>query len=289
MAERLFRLLNIVDSWLFPEKITCLCCDPALGDDEQDGLCPGCTQALAKLGGVFQTAPPPAGIHSAFAAFPYADQPRKLILMLKFDKQFARRRSPWHRPCPPFRWAKATRSFPCRPPTAVLCGSGVSTRPGCWVQHLGEIWGMPVLPAPSRKDEHTAQMKLRRRKPSQQSGRLHALRRLRQRKTHPACGRRADHRFHRVGSRAGAAGCGACRVSLVTAAKTIAESGDPLFVPARGYLPLSCRTTRRDFSSHPRQKQAVLNVRLCLNFRFVKKVRKIACFFLAFSLIMLDG
>ena len=36
MAERLFRLLNIVDSWLFPEKITCLCCDSALGDDEQD-------------------------------------------------------------------------------------------------------------------------------------------------------------------------------------------------------------------------------------------------------------
>ena len=34
MAERLFRLLNIVDSWLFPEKITCLCCDSALGDDE---------------------------------------------------------------------------------------------------------------------------------------------------------------------------------------------------------------------------------------------------------------
>ena len=85
MAERLFRLLNIVDSWLFPEKITCLCCDSALGDDEQDGLCPGCTQALARLGGVFQTAPPPAGIHSAFAAFPYADQPRKLILMLKFE------------------------------------------------------------------------------------------------------------------------------------------------------------------------------------------------------------
>ena len=70
MAERLFRLLNIVDSWLFPEKITCLCCDSALGDDEQDGLCPGCTQAFARLGGVFQTAPPPAGIHSAFAAFP---------------------------------------------------------------------------------------------------------------------------------------------------------------------------------------------------------------------------
>ena len=32
MAERLFRLLNIVDSWLFPEKITCLCCDSALAD-----------------------------------------------------------------------------------------------------------------------------------------------------------------------------------------------------------------------------------------------------------------
>ena len=27
-------------------------------------------------------------------------------------------------------------------------------------EHLGETWGMPVLPALSRKDEHTAQMKL---------------------------------------------------------------------------------------------------------------------------------
>ena len=63
MAERLFRLLNIVDSWLFPEKITCLCCDSALGDDEQDGLCPGCTQALARLGGVFKPLRrPPASI-----------------------------------------------------------------------------------------------------------------------------------------------------------------------------------------------------------------------------------
>ena len=40
MAERLFRLLNIVDSWLFPEKITCLCCDSALGDDERTACAP---------------------------------------------------------------------------------------------------------------------------------------------------------------------------------------------------------------------------------------------------------
>lgn len=158
MAERLFRLLNIVDSWLFPEKITCLCCDSALGDDEQDGLCPGCTQALARLGGVFQTAPPPAGIHSAFAAFPYADQPRKLILMLKFESVRA---------------------------AALPLAQAMSALP------LGE--SDALVPVPTTR------------------------RRLRQRGF----------------NQARLLAAGACRVSLVTAAKTIPESGDPLFVPVR--------------------------------------------------------
>ena len=166
MTERLFRLLNIVDSWLFPEKITCLCCDSALGDDEQNGLCPGCTQALAKLGGVFQTAPPPAGIHSAFAAFPYADQPRKLILMLKFESVRAAA----------LPLAQAMSALPLGESDALVPVPTTRRRlrqrgfnqARLLAEHLGEIWGMPVLPALSRKD---------------------------------------DHRFHRVGSRAGAAGC----------------------------------------------------------------------------------
>ena len=205
MAERLFRLLNIVDSWLFPEKITCLCCDSALGDDEQDGLCPGCTQALARLGGVFQTAPPPAGIHSAFAAFPYADQPRKLILMLKFESVRAAA----------LPLAQAMSALPLGESDALVPVPTTRRRlrqrgfnqARLLAEHLGEIWGMPVLPALSRKDEHTAQMKLSAESRRSNLADCMRSRRLRQRKTHPACGRRADHRFHRVRSRAGAAGC----------------------------------------------------------------------------------
>ena len=231
MAERLFRMLNIVDSWLFPEKITCLCCDSALGDDEQDGLCPGCTQALARLGGVFQTAPPPADIHSAFAAFPYADQPRKLILMLKFESIRAAA----------LPLAQAMSALPLGESDALVPVPTTRRRlrqrgfnqARLLAEHLGEIWGMPVLPALSRKDEHTAQMKL-----SAESRRSNLADCMRSDAS--VSGKRillVDDVLT-TGSTASEAArallaAGACRVSLVTAAKTIPESGDPLFVPAR--------------------------------------------------------
>lgn len=79
------RLLRALDDWLFPERVSCLCCDAALGGDDQSGLCPGCAQALSRLAGEIEALPPPAGIDEVLAAFPYADQPRQLILMLKFN------------------------------------------------------------------------------------------------------------------------------------------------------------------------------------------------------------
>ncbi|MFR5795116.1 MAG: ComF family protein [Christensenellales bacterium] len=147
MAERLFRLLNIVDSWLFPEKITCLCCDSVLGDDEQDGLCPGCTQALARLGGVFQTAPPPAGIHSAFAAFPYADQPRKLILMLKFESVRAAA-LPLAQAMSALPLGESDALVPCRPPAAVRQRGFNQAR--LLAEHLGEIGACPSSRCPAK-------------------------------------------------------------------------------------------------------------------------------------------
>lgn len=42
------RLLRALDDWLFPERVACLCCDAALGGDDQSGLCPGCAQALTR-------------------------------------------------------------------------------------------------------------------------------------------------------------------------------------------------------------------------------------------------
>ena len=63
------RLLRALDDWLFPERVACLCCDAALGGDDQSGLCPGCAQALSRLAGEIEALPPPAGIDEALAAF----------------------------------------------------------------------------------------------------------------------------------------------------------------------------------------------------------------------------
>ena len=49
------RLLRALDDWLFPERVACLCCDAALGNDDQSGLCPGCAQALSRLAGEIDT------------------------------------------------------------------------------------------------------------------------------------------------------------------------------------------------------------------------------------------
>lgn len=88
--SRLQRLLAFIDSLIFPSGVTCICCRRALGEDERDGLCPSCVQALKKLAekqaasdpdGMRETA---QGLDGVMAAFPYESQARSLILILKF-------------------------------------------------------------------------------------------------------------------------------------------------------------------------------------------------------------
>ena len=43
------RLGDVLLDLLYPERAACLCCDRALGEDEQDGLCPACVRALERL------------------------------------------------------------------------------------------------------------------------------------------------------------------------------------------------------------------------------------------------
>lgn len=83
------RFVAFMDDLLFPDRVRCLCCSCALGDDEEDGLCPNCAQALAgqavrqeELTPFVELAP---GLDSVHAAFPYEGQARMLILRLKFD------------------------------------------------------------------------------------------------------------------------------------------------------------------------------------------------------------
>lgn len=231
MAERFSRLLNIVDDWLFPSRVTCLCCDSALDDDEQNGLCPGCLQALGKLGGSFQAETPPAGIVSAFAAFPYADQPRRLILMLKFESVRAAA----------LPLAQAMAALPLGesdvlvpvPTTRRRLRQRGFNQAQILAEQLSEIWGMPILPALTRKDEQVAQMKL-----DAESRRRNLADCMRSDAS--VCGKRVllVDDVLTTGSTASEAArallaAGACRVSLVTAARTVSESAKPLFVPAR--------------------------------------------------------
>ena len=152
------RLLRALDDWLFPERVACLCCDAALSGDDQSGLCPGCAQALSPPAGEIEGLPPPAGIDEALAAFPYADQPRQLILMLKFNSVRAAA----------LPLARAMSSLPLGvydalvpvPTTRRRLRQRGFNQAQLLAERLGEIWGMPVLPALSCRDEHAAQTKL---------------------------------------------------------------------------------------------------------------------------------
>lgn len=76
-----------LDDLFFPENVSCLCCQSALGEGEWLNLCPACTEALNRL---FEKQEaddsilPPQGIEYAFAAFPYTDAAKTLILLLKY-------------------------------------------------------------------------------------------------------------------------------------------------------------------------------------------------------------
>ena len=100
-------------------------------------------------------------------------------------------------------------------------------------ERLGEIWGMPVLPALSRRDEHAAQTKLsaenRRRNLEGCMEADSAVRGLRALVVDDVL---------TTGSTASEAArallaAGAARVGLVTAAKTTNDKGGALFAPAR--------------------------------------------------------
>ena len=83
-------LLAFLDDLLFPDRVRCLCCTRALGEQERDGLCPACVAALEELGArqealSRETGEPLAeGLDYLSAAYPYEEQAQTLIRRLTF-------------------------------------------------------------------------------------------------------------------------------------------------------------------------------------------------------------
>ena len=95
MMERIRRVLARIGEWiddlLYPENVTCLCCDRVLGEEDTDGLCPSCRHALLRLAErqeereAARAELPPDGLDSMHAAFIYEGPVRKLIHRLKYE------------------------------------------------------------------------------------------------------------------------------------------------------------------------------------------------------------
>ncbi len=78
------RLLAFLDDWLFPEKVSCLCCHAALMEEDTDQLCAACRQALYRLEWTHTAVQPPEGLTHLYVAFLYDAQVRTLIHALKY-------------------------------------------------------------------------------------------------------------------------------------------------------------------------------------------------------------
>lgn len=80
-----------MDDLLFPQDVLCLCCERALGEDAEDGVCPACARALNALAAAQEAwerearAVLPKGIAYVHSAFAYDAQARTLIRRLKYD------------------------------------------------------------------------------------------------------------------------------------------------------------------------------------------------------------
>lgn len=95
MMNRIRRMLARIGAWtddlLYPENVACLCCDHALGEEDEDGLCPACRKELMRLAmrqeerEAGEQEPLPAGIDALHAAFVYEGPVRRLVHLLKYE------------------------------------------------------------------------------------------------------------------------------------------------------------------------------------------------------------
>lgn len=162
LSIALKRLWHALLDLLFPEGVRCLCCQEALGDRQEDGVCPACSRALGELEAVQQARvfhePLPEGIAYVNSVYPYTGQARRLILRLKFESVRAAA-VPLGRamamlpsgeeellvPVPTTRRRMRRRGFNH---AALLC------------EEVSKTLGMPMADALSRRDDRAAQSKL---------------------------------------------------------------------------------------------------------------------------------
>ena len=150
-----------LDDLFFPENVSCLCCQSALGEGEWLNLCPACTEALNRL---FEKQEAdssivlPPGIRHAFAAFPYTDAAKTLILLLKYGS------------------IRAAANPLANAMSARFCGKADILVPVPTTKHrlrergynqaqvlasaLHPLLNLPVAPALTRRNEQTSQTTL---------------------------------------------------------------------------------------------------------------------------------
>lgn len=78
---------------VYPDRVLCLCCGRAIGEEDADGICPDCVRALERLEerqrlreekGEREALP--EGVAYVHSVYLYTGQARALILRLKFER-----------------------------------------------------------------------------------------------------------------------------------------------------------------------------------------------------------
>ena len=154
-------LIALVDELLFPARVKCLCCRTALGEDEEDGLCPACAFALEELGARQEAAvveAPPPGVDYVSAAYPYEAQARRLILRLKF-RHVRAAAIPLARAMAALPGGEEEIIVPMPTTRARLRARGYN-QAQLLGERLGERLGMPCVCALTREDNRPAQSTL---------------------------------------------------------------------------------------------------------------------------------
>lgn len=149
-----------LDDLLFPENVSCLCCQSALGSDDWLNLCPACREALNQLFEKQEAEAllPPPCIEQAFAAFPYAGAAKTLILLLKYGSVRAAA-NPLASAMSARFCGQADILVPVPTTKRRLRERGYN-QAEVLAQALHPLLGLPVVPALTRRNEQTAQTQL---------------------------------------------------------------------------------------------------------------------------------